>query len=1058
MNTVETCTENKIFLQASWNTNSDVESNDRSSATLSSRLNFWGWDSNQRKLSSSDLDSIFEQLDFILDDLENSSFFLPAEDNENLTDKSDTTLNNFTLEPDPNHSETTYRLAATDFESITCPASFTVSCLTSISEQEINLNGEIYQLVFCDSLQFWKTTAFFSLFLLSRGKFIPSIVSRSNILTACWLPILTEKEDQKKFLELIESIPISSFASMANLSNISKHEVVLSFIRDNIDALIRTFLKNHELAPEEIKNSNKTKDKTVASWLEALRNNSKIDSDFASIEKLRTNLSNWNKTLTLDISNSKFDPILRLEEPEDDSEDSKWKLSFYVKLKKNSKKPLSNWSFSRIKSNTEEAKEICELNESQIEETFLAELGRVSLLCPYLDTIFEKENFDFIELNISQSYDFLTRFRPLLEQSNVEVIVPKWWDQEKSSIGLHLEVKGQDLNYSSNEGTGLLSLSSLLDFSWELALGGGKISIEKFKKIMSEQTPIVNIDGNWVRIDPQKAQNALEFVENNEGGKISTIEALRLGFGISNTSSKLPVTSFNAQGWLSEILSGKNFEAQNVEAPVKLNASLRPYQLKGLGWLAFISELGVGGCLADDMGLGKTIQLLSLLLKERECTEEKTNPTLIIVPMSVIDNWEKETQNFAPDLKISIHHGINRAASKQVFLKHCLEADVVITTYSLAQRDEEIISAVPWRRIVLDEAQNIKNTEAKQTKSIRHIANEADKKASIPCHRIALTGTPLENHLQELWSIFDFLNPGLLGSKNSFRTKFIVPIEKKEDEEVAQKLSKLVKCFALRRLKTDPEVVSDLPEKIEMEVTTSLTDEQRVLYKKVVDEMMPTLDSSSGIHRKGLVLSTITKLKQICNHPTLYFKDSSPLEDRSGKLNRLEELLEVILAENDKVLIFTQYAQMGHLLQKHLKEKYNQEVLYLHGSLTRKARDEIVTRFQKEDGPQMFILSLKAGGFGLNLTQANQVIHYDQWWNPAVEEQATDRAYRIGQKRNVQVRKFICKGTLEEKISKLLNRKRNLADQIVGSTKNYITQLSTNELKELLSIATEDRE
>ena len=520
-------------------------------------------------------------------------------------------------------------------------------------------------------------------------------------------------------------------------------------------------------------------------------------------------------------------------------------------------------------------------------------------------------------------------------------------------------------------------------------------------------------------------------------------------------SGVLPVVGFKASGWVEDLLKGELPPVKRLGQPKSLVGELRPYQLDGLSWLAFISEMGVGGCLADDMGLGKTIQLISLLGEEKAASEGKLPPTLIVVPMSIIDNWQTELEKFSPKLTFYIHHGPTRLSGNQ-FLETCKATDVVITTYSLLHRDLDLFRGVPWYRLSLDEAQNIKNTATKQAQAVRQLTYEQIETAKSSggfFHRLALTGTPLENHLDELWSIFDFLNPGYLGKLSTFRTRFTLPIERYKDAEATETLNKLISPFILRRLKTDPSVLSDLPEKLEMEVLTQLTDEQASLYQKVLNDLLPQVEKSDGIHRKGLVLSAITKLKQICNHPALYLKDDSPLSGRSGKLNRLEQLLEVILAEGDKALIFTQYAQMGHLLRKHFTESYNQEVLFFHGGQSKQARKRVVDTFQDPKGPQLLILSLKAGGFGLNLTEANQVIHFDQWWNPAVEEQATDRAYRIGQKRNVQVRKLICKGTLEEKISHILRQKKELADSIVGSPRNLITEMSMDELQDLLQLS-----
>ncbi len=488
----------------------------------------------------------------------------------------------------------------------------------------------------------------------------------------------------------------------------------------------------------------------------------------------------------------------------------------------------------------------------------------------------------------------------------------------------------------------------------------------------------------------------------------------------------------------------------NIKPPLNFQGKLRPYQLKGVSWLAFLKQFGFGACLADSMGLGKTIELITLLLHDRELTaqqdEPMPNPTLIICPMSIVGNWQRELQRFAPSLSVMIHHGAERLTD-EAFREEAKKHDVVITTYALALRDKEHLSPIEWEYVVLDEAQNIKNESAKQTKAIRGLNAR---------HRIALTGTPVENRLSELWSIMEFLNPNYLGSGQDFSKKFAIPIERYHDKNRAETLKRLLQPFVLRRLKTDKAIIQDLPDKMEMKVFCNLTQEQASLYEAVVKEMIEKIEQSEGIERKGLVLSTLLKLKQICNHPAQFVGDGSSLPDRSGKLARLEEMLAEALAAGDKALIFTQFAEMGKMLRNHLQETLGCEVLFLHGGTPKKQRDAMVQRFQEDRrGAPIFILSLKAGGVGLNLTAANHVFHFDRWWNPAVENQATDRAFRIGQQKNVQVHKFVCVGTLEERIDLMIEQKKVLAESIVGSGENWLTEMSTDQLKELFALSRE---
>jgi SNF2 family DNA or RNA helicase len=419
---------------------------------------------------------------------------------------------------------------------------------------------------------------------------------------------------------------------------------------------------------------------------------------------------------------------------------------------------------------------------------------------------------------------------------------------------------------------------------------------------------------------------------------------------------------------------------------------------------------------------------------------------LLVCPTTVVNNWRKEAARFTPGLPVMVHHGILRMRGED-FKQEALKHAIVISSYALLHRDFETLRDIPWSGIILDEAQNIKNPETKQARAARSFLAD---------YRLALTGTPVENNVGDLWSIMEFLNPGFLGTQAAFKRGFFIPIQAARDPEAMERLKRLTGPFILRRLKTDKTVIADLPEKMEMKVFCSLTKEQASLYEAVVKETMKTLDATEGIQRKGAVLATLSKLKQVCNHPAQFLGDNSPLPGRSGKLARLAEMVEEIIAVGDRALVFSQFAEMGEILRRHLQETFGQEVLFLHGAVPKAQRDRMVERFQGEgEGPSIFILSLKAGGTGLNLTRANHVFHFDRWWNPAVENQATDRAFRIGQTRNVQVHKFLCAGTLEEKIDEMIERKKGIAEQVIGTGEGWLTELSTTELKDLFSLRRE---
>ncbi|MEZ4837338.1 MAG: DEAD/DEAH box helicase [Caldilineaceae bacterium] len=461
----------------------------------------------------------------------------------------------------------------------------------------------------------------------------------------------------------------------------------------------------------------------------------------------------------------------------------------------------------------------------------------------------------------------------------------------------------------------------------------------------------------------------------------------------------------------------------------------------------------MGVCLADDMGLGKTIQTLAMLSRAKDAGETLPGPTLLIAPTSVVVNWAKEAERFTPNLRVLVHQGPDRLREDD-FIAAAREHDIVATSYALVRRDEDFLKQIAWFGIVLDEAQNIKNADTKQARVIRHLGSR---------FRLALTGTPVENRLSELWSIMHFLNPGFLGSRQRFRKEFALPIERYSEAEAAQRLRRIVSPFILRRVKTDPPVIQDLPEKQESKEFCTLSTEQATLYEAVVQDALHTIESAEDeMKRRGLVLSMLMKLKQICNHPAHFLHQlegdaaAEKTATRSGKVGRLAEMVEELLDAGDRSLIFTQFTEMGSYLQSFLQQRFGRPVLFLHGGVPAKRRQEMVERFQDETGgPPIFVLSLKAGGTGLNLTRASHVFHFDRWWNPAVEDQATDRAFRIGQKQNVQVHKFVCVGTLEEKIDMMIEEKKALAQSVIGGGENWLTELSTDDLRDLVHLRRE---
>jgi SNF2 family DNA or RNA helicase len=576
----------------------------------------------------------------------------------------------------------------------------------------------------------------------------------------------------------------------------------------------------------------------------------------------------------------------------------------------------------------------------------------------------------------------------------------------------------------------------MVDYQWKLALGGRVVTDDELADLARVTVPLVRLRGRWVYLDADRLAAGLAFLRRG-GGSMTAGDALRTVRLLPPEDLPLPVTATGGHGWIADLLAGDmDRRLELLDTPAGLTGVLRPYQRRGFSWLAFMDRLGLGACLADDMGLGKTVQVLALLL------HGGSGPTLIVCPLSVLGNWQREAARFAPGLVVRILHGADRRDPAEL----SIGADVVLTTYATATRDADALAAVAWDRVVLDEAQHVKNGGSAMAKAVRRLPARS---------RIALTGTPVENRLAELWSIVDFVSPGVLGSAHTFRARYAVPVERYADENAAARLRQATRPFVLRRVKSDPAVVADLPDKRHVRHLCSLTVEQATLYRAVLDEMLNRLAETRDRWRKGIVLAAMTKLKQVCNHPAHLLGDGSPLPGRSGKLERLEEILDRVLAAGESALCFTQFARFGAMLAPHLAARFDVPVRYLHGGTPRGARDAMVADFQADGRPGVFVLSLKAGGTGLNLTAANHVVHVDRWWNPATEAQATDRAFRIGQDRDVEVHTLVCLGTLEERIDQLIVEKGAVAERVVGTGEGWLSGLSTTELRALLTLSPE---
>lgn len=658
-------------------------------------------------------------------------------------------------------------------------------------------------------------------------------------------------------------------------------------------------------------------------------------------------------------------------------------------------------------------------------ETLLA-LRRGARAWPPLQRLLKEAVPDQLRLADDEAFDLLGDATDTLRAAGIEV---HWPRELVKALTASAEI-GQRTAPGSSAG-GLLGADALLDFRWRLSLGDDPLTEAEMDALAEARRPLIRLRDQWVIADPKLVARA----KRRRMEPLTPMEALSAALtGEADEGGEpVPCTAVGALGALVARIRDPE-SSSPAPQPAKLKATLRDYQKRGLAWLAEMCELGLGGCLADDMGLGKTITLLALHL-HRQTDPATAGPTLVVCPTSLLGNWQREAAKFAPATPVRRYHGGDR------HLEDLADDEIVLVTYGVLRRDRDVLAETAWSLVTADEAQHVKNPYAVTACELRALPARA---------RVALTGTPVENNLSELWALLDWTTPGLLGPLTAFRDRYARPVEKGEDPEAAERLSRLVRPFLLRRKKSDPGIAPELPPKTETDRVVPLTAEQAGLYEAAVRETMAKIAEADGIARRGLVLKLLTALKQICNHPAHYLRQSTPVGGRSGKLDLLDELIDTITAEGESVLVFTQYKQMATLLEKHLAER-GVPTLFLHGGTPVARREDMVERFQRGDVP-VFLLSLKAAGTGLNLTRATHVVHYDRWWNPAVEDQATDRAYRIGQDKPVQVHKLLAEGTVEDKVAKLLESKRALADAVIGSGEAALTELSDADLAELVAL------
>jgi len=897
---------------------------------------------------------------------------------------------------------------------------------------------------FGEDILFWSSAAKFGIELIARQRFIPSVKKSRNRLYGVWYPVLNYADDNRRLRLLAESMPPVCGALESNGSSsvdeFSPMELVIGFLNAAIDETIRTWIENKLESTPTWKNRIIGRETLYSTWLEGLSSsNGKIRGTTHQIKTLQSCIDTWTRSIQTEGKEPPFRTCFRLEEPEDEQERDEWQLSFHLQATDDQSLLIPAEGIWNSKSTKYLSRKF-----EHPQERLLEDLAKASKLFNPIEKSLKSAKPRGCRIDMNAAYEFLKEGAWLLEESGYGIFIPSWWNRSGSPTNLGVNLTAKSPRRDQHTGRAFFGLNSIIDFDWEIAVGDELLSRKELEKLSRLKAPLVKVRGRWVEFKKDKIDAALKFLKSLEDDGMTLSQALRIGSGAEDL--EIPLTGFNGKGWLNNFITGSD-RLRKIKTPGEFNGVLRPYQLRGFSWLSFLRDRGIGACLADDMGLGKTIQVISLLLYDKNRNKKvKDSPVLLVVPTSVVGNWQHELVRFAPSVKVMTHHGTSRHSAKK-FVKEAKKHEVVITTYALTVRDREDLCKVEWEGLILDEAQNIKNPYTKQAQAIRSINSG---------YRIALTGTPIENRLSELWSIMEFLNPGYMGSFKEFRRNFALPIERYQSQETSEKLRKMIKPFILRRLKTDKKIINDLPDKLEMKVYCNLTKEQTTLYKAVVDDMMEVIEESEGIQRRGLVLSALTKLKQICNHPALFLHDESSLENRSGKLDRLKDMLEEVFTSNERSLIFTQYTEMGGMLRNYLQQAFGYEPLFLHGGVTQKKRDKMITCFQEDkNAPPMFILSLKAGGFGLNLTRANHVFHFDRWWNPAVENQATDRVFRIGQKRNVQVHKFVCNGTLEEKIDAMIETKKGLSEKILSAGEAGLTELSNDKLREIFSLCDE---
>ncbi len=846
----------------------------------------------------------------------------------------------------------------------------------------------------------------FAMKLIEKLYFIPTVKRREapggGAFRIVYEPIVSNRESARIMNELENNIPEDLF-----IEGEKPKDFVENFTREYLNYLVYKFLGIKAYRFKDIKSGHyMIKDLEQRCLMKG--------------KDLAENFAQWFDELYL----GKYDliPFFKVSKIDND----KFEFKVHIKNRKTGETILIDELYQKDK--------IWDLDTEDIGKIVEKQLNYALRYMPELETLFEDEDKLSLVMNLNEVYKLIAQTAYYLQKAQIEVILPEELTNiiiPRASINAKVKASRSDdlMNIFNTVSSNAISLDDILDFSYEVSLGDEKISLEEFNKLLEESNDgLIEYNGKYILVDKTEGKKLYEQIANANHKKMTRLELIH-----ASMSGQLQDYDFNYDDAYANVI--KDFaKPVEVTEPKDLLGDLRPYQMTGLKWLWTNVSKGFGCCMADDMGLGKTIQVISLILKLKEENKLK-NPVLVVCPTTLMGNWMKEMQLFAPSLKVATYHGLDR--------KLDLKNDVILTTYAIMRIDVEEMKNNTWGMIVVDEAQNIKNPDTAQTLAIKSLKSDI---------KIAMTGTPVENRLTELWSIFDFINKGYLGSLKEFQKSYAIPIERFKEKSRASKLKLSVSPFVLRRLKTDKGVISDLPEKMVMNDYCYLAKSQAVLYEKTLNEMMEKISGFTGVNRRGNIFKLITALKQICNHPYQFLKSGGTSKDLSGKAEKCIDLVQNIIDNEEKTLIFTQYKEMGDLLTRIISEECGTDPSFFHGSLTVPQRESLIEDFQTNNDRKVMILSLKAGGTGLNLTSATNVIHYDLWWNPAVEDQATDRTYRIGQEKNVMVHRLITLGTFEEKIDEMLKSKKELADLAVYEGEKIITELSDDEIYEIFSL------